>query len=744
MFRRNIFYLVILLFATNSYGKTSIDSLKNQLKFQNGESYLNTIMKITREYNKGTKIDSIVHYAYLSFNKARELKDNKAILQSSLYLASGLYTSDKTVESRDVLDIALKYATKLGDNTAIAQHHYLLANNYQQEADYSNAFKWFILTYEFTLDLIKSGNKDKRIRWYCKLGSRQLAYTYVYASQHQEGIEYYLDKIANIDNSIPDEIKRCYYSDISYIYSQGIDHKKGAEYSKKALNISLKLNDKEDIFQDCAYVGIALGYYDIKESNKYYFKCLDYVSATDKKRAWVYNDIARNYNYMGKLKESIEYQFKCIDVHESNKDSLGLTFGYISLGINLLNWHNYHESEKYLLKATDYFKRKKLFLKLSETTSELTELYIRTHDFEKAKECVELMKELDTKVKVHRSSGLYHSKYAYYLLKAEKKFDNALENFYIALKFFENAKDPKNKIFCLSHIAETYFKKNMFNLAKQYYHQALNQINRNNQIQIEKEATKSLINIYEIENKKDSAYIYLKKLSKIDKIIFERKAILSVFKKQRDYELLHEKNKLKKLESSNSQLWKNIKSYKYLYFIIIFISILSTITVIYIRNRKHKKIIIKKEEERNKINQSFENTKITIEKFSEELSEKEEAFNKLKKSVKDEPKETIQPISHESICKNLLNSELVTEEQWGDFFNSFNKIYPDFINRLKINYPKLSKNDIKIFILMKLGLSAKEISKALMISTSSLMTSRYRIRKKLNLKPEDKLEEIIK
>lgn len=67
----------------------------------------------------------------------------------------------------------------------------------------------------------------------------------------------------------------------------------------------------------------------------------------------------------------------------------------------------------------------------------------------------------------------------------------------------------------------------------------------------------------------------------------------------------------------------------------------------------------------------------------------------------------------------------------------------DFIRRLEEKFPRLSRNDIRLICLIRLGLSSGEISKLLNITMDSLHKSRYRLRKKLGLTAGQSLESFI-
>ena len=734
--KRYIISILLILPSFFSVGQNSIDSLKLLLKDECMDK-LDILLKLSDQYSLTSEFDSLVFYSTQALDKAKYYNNNEVFLRASINKALGLYNLDKTDESRDILNKCLFYTQKLNIPSLVIHHHLIYGLNFQEEANYEMAFVWFLECYYKSIKYIKSGVKDKEMLYYSKIGLRQLAYTFVYSSNNKKGIKWYHERINEKDTSLPIEFQRCYYSDLSYIYAQGIDHKKAIKYATKAIEISIKGNEKEDIFQDYCYLGIAYGNYDIEKSNQYYFECLKYIPKNDPKSAWIYNDISRNFNIMGKLKKSIEYQFKCLERHEINKDSIGLTFGFISLGVNMLNWRNFDDSEKYLLKAADYFKRKKMYLKLSETATHLCDLHMYKKEYDKVELYLDILNKNRNYVDVPRANGLYYLNLSHYLLEAKREIDKSMEASLKSLNYFDKANASRAIIQCNNLIASGYYYKNNYKKSKHYYLKTLKLINNYSNIYIKEKSLKDLSTIYELENKPDSAYYYMKKLSGVQKIIFERDTKLAMFKKERDYELVNYKEHSEKLKKSNIQLWILNKEYKIFLYASIIIGIAFSIFIYLYRTIKHKNVI----KQKDLINKRFEAQFV---KYSEELAEKEEALRRIKIEMEKASDGTTTTNDNLSEIINMLSSGLVTEDHWSDFFITFNKVFPGFLEYMNSKYINLSNNDNKILALLKLNLSTKEMSKLLMVSTSSLMTARYRLRKKINLEKDQKLEDIIK
>jgi tetratricopeptide (TPR) repeat protein len=91
----------------------------------------------------------------------------------------------------------------------------------------------------------------------------------------------------------------------------------------------------------------------------------------------------------------------------------------------------------------------------------------------------------------------------------------------------------------------------------------------------------------------------------------------------------------------------------------------------------------------------------------------------------------------------LLNSTILTEEDWKEFRLLFDKVYPGFFIRLKEKMTDLSPADTRLIALTKLQLAPKEMAAMLGITYEAIKKSRQRLRKKINLPEEGSLDEVV-
>ncbi len=92
---------------------------------------------------------------------------------------------------------------------------------------------------------------------------------------------------------------------------------------------------------------------------------------------------------------------------------------------------------------------------------------------------------------------------------------------------------------------------------------------------------------------------------------------------------------------------------------------------------------------------------------------------------------------------NVIENQMTRKRDILDFEQHFRASQSGFYDKLKKEYPDLSPSDLRLCSLLKMNMNSKEISMILGITTRSVEVSRYRLRKKMNLNPEDNLSDII-
>jgi DNA-binding CsgD family transcriptional regulator len=83
--------------------------------------------------------------------------------------------------------------------------------------------------------------------------------------------------------------------------------------------------------------------------------------------------------------------------------------------------------------------------------------------------------------------------------------------------------------------------------------------------------------------------------------------------------------------------------------------------------------------------------------------------------------------------EEIKKAAILTDEDWENFRQSFEQIYPGYIERLRTKYSHITPAEIRIVVLSRLNLSHKEIANILGISAQSSRVTWHRLKKKLDI-----------
>jgi DNA-binding CsgD family transcriptional regulator len=90
-----------------------------------------------------------------------------------------------------------------------------------------------------------------------------------------------------------------------------------------------------------------------------------------------------------------------------------------------------------------------------------------------------------------------------------------------------------------------------------------------------------------------------------------------------------------------------------------------------------------------------------------------------------------------------IDSNISSGDDWKKFETHFERAHEKFLHKLMNTYPSLSHGDLRLCAYLRMNLSSKEIAPLLKISVRGVENHRYKLRKKLDLKPEVNLIDFI-
>ncbi len=92
----------------------------------------------------------------------------------------------------------------------------------------------------------------------------------------------------------------------------------------------------------------------------------------------------------------------------------------------------------------------------------------------------------------------------------------------------------------------------------------------------------------------------------------------------------------------------------------------------------------------------------------------------------------------------FIRANTDTDQSWNRFKLDFEQTHPGFFDRLYNKFGNLSESDTRLCAYLLIGLSSKETARLMNVTLDAVNKNRQRLRKKLNLKAETDLAEVLK
>lgn len=161
-------------------------------------------------------------------------------------------------------------------------------------------------------------------------------------------------------------------------------------------------------------------------------------------------------------------------------------------------------------------------------------------------------------------------------------------------------------------------------------------------------------------------------------------------------------------------------------------------------SRAHKEIQLLSEKEKQNLQQEIAHKERELSSNFMKAHERKKSFEQSKELViklEKNASEINKPIFKE--LKRLLQNISNAENTWDQFVVQFEKVHPNFFNKLKGQHPQLTINDLKLCAYIRIGLNNKEIATHTGIAYFSVKKNINRLKKKLNLDQDHDIRTVL-
>ncbi|MES2647623.1 MAG: hypothetical protein V4717_12150 [Bacteroidota bacterium] len=152
------------------------------------------------------------------------------------------------------------------------------------------------------------------------------------------------------------------------------------------------------------------------------------------------------------------------------------------------------------------------------------------------------------------------------------------------------------------------------------------------------------------------------------------------------------------------------------------------------QRRRHRFQQLIKDVELQKARADMENSNLQLQDFARNILEKNNLVEQLEAKMGDTNVENIKQLHHSSILSN---------EEWERFRLLFEKVHDGYLQNLRLKIPNISPAEMRFMALARLGFSNKEMAASLGVSAEAVRSVWHRLRKKLVLPDDTRLEDFV-
>ena len=542
-----------------------------------------------------------------------------------------------------------------------------------------------------------------------------------------------------------------FYSWRKFVFSQPDS---AIYYAEIQHNLAKKLGHKK-------YIAFALGTKgtafwvkgDYREALSYFQENLEVSKIVGKKSviASVYNKLGIVYGSLGHKIKEIEYYEKSLKIREEIGDKAAIATVLSNIGGLYQNQGNNVKALKYHERCLEIRKDNENQAKIAWTLAHIGEIYMDNGDYVTAygyfERSLKLGEEFGDKKEI-----------AWYLeligdfFKIKKDYSKALDYYQRSLLHSINMNAKPDISALLSNIGELYLIQKKYSRSIEKCKEAYQIALSIGDISRQKKPCECLYRGYKELGNGNQALNYHEKVSILNDSLKSEEAATKLQQMEFDKIILKDsivnanksriaKEQIEKQESEIALLdTKNrVKS---LWIIFGSLAAILLMGLIYYRYKQRVKY---KDLQNKLLNSEIEYKKKDLTNFAVNISNNQEWALSLAERI-----DALKASSGRKRAKELeeldeeIKNKIWVDKNSDDFYNKIDALSSSFYDKLATQFEGLTKTEIRLCSLIKLELDSKQIAVLQNINPSSVKKSRNRLRKKLNLSPEQDLNAFLR
>lgn len=426
-------------------------------------------------------------------------------------------------------------------------------------------------------------------------------------------------------------------------------------------------------------------------------------------------------------------------------DTLGMGGLYLDMSMLYAEMHEKEKARTYTKRASDIFRDSGEEIKYAIALIDLSADLIDVKMADSALTYLNTAEPIITG-KHQRAEAYMEQNYgsAYYLLDRHKE---AIEHYKKGLDLIAPVGDKGLMVLLNNFISESYRKTNQPEKAHQY---ALVSDSISKDMPKNFKRTQSLLSLAEsayLVKDYDLSYKSFKRFFSLRDSLLGAEKRREIASLEEEFEAEKRENEIALQKKENDLLVEKNLAARNRNIGLGVLAILIAALALAIMSRQRNKarfqtsMIKLKEAENEKLSQQLAHRTRELTSKALFIAQNNELINELKAQLQDLASDN-QREEVNSIV-NSLNVNTVQKRNWESFTSQFEELNPEFFRSLTGGEANLTKSEIRLAALLRMGLSSKNIANMLNISEDGIKKARYRLRKKMNLNTEESLEAYI-
>lgn len=536
------------------------------------------------------------------------------------------------------------------------------------------------------------------------------------------------------------------------------DNEKTLAYANEALDISNSLDYLKG--KASALRNIGIHYWaknDEKLALEYFHKSLELSEEIEYAMgiAHASGNVAMMYSKQNDFYKALEYQYKALSIKEKEGNKQAISVSLMNIGTIYFRMEEYEKALEYYRESLPLKEEVEDEIGIVFTLSNIAMTLDELGKTEEAIKAYDQSLELAGDNKSHIQNTYNNLGALYFEIGNDEK---AKEYFTKSLKLAYEIDDDWGISDVTSNFAAAHLKWGNYQLAIDYSKQSMDIAYKNELRENIKKGYNHMALAYAALGNYKKAYENQVKFKAINDSIFNESEVKKITGLEYKYAFEKEKQQIEADQARKELIFnQQIAKQRWTIIGVVCFSILVTIATVF-AYRAYK---IKRDStiELTNKNKHIQELRASEKMLSEEaLASKErelatmamasheknallEDLGKKLTYVEQKMSSDLQPDFKE--IKKSISDSYSLDKSWDSFLHKFKSVHPDFFNSLKTRFPKLTNEDLKVCAYLKIGMNNKEIAKVSHITVGSVKSKINRLKKKLDMSPEDSIRDFI-